>query len=71
MFHTFTCCCAYSFVIRKECGPILARLINLLSGESTVDLAMLRSAGTIEGVSTFPEEDPPLLNDFENFAHFS
>jgi len=49
MFHTFTCCCAYSFVIRKECGPILARLINLLSGESTVDLAMLRSAGTIEG----------------------
>ena len=54
MFHTFTCCCAYSFVIRKECGPILARLINLVSGDSTVDLAVLRSAGTIDGVSTFP-----------------
>ena len=51
MFHTFTCCCAYSFVIRKECGPILARLINLVSGSETVNLATLRSEGGVEGVS--------------------
>ncbi|CAG5096379.1 Oidioi.mRNA.OKI2018_I69.XSR.g14589.t1.cds [Oikopleura dioica] len=49
MFHTFTCCCAYSFVIRKECGPILARLINLVSGSETVNLATLRSDGGVEG----------------------
>jgi len=34
MFHTFTCCCAYSFVIKKEAGPIIARLYNLFQNES-------------------------------------
>jgi amino acid permease len=43
MFHTFTCCCAYSFVIKKEIGPILARMMNLFREKNeTIDLAQLR-----------------------------
>lgn len=47
MFHTFTCCCAYSFVIKKEIGPIVARMMNLFR-EEEIDLAELR-AGTLCG----------------------
>jgi hypothetical protein len=54
MFHTFTCCCAYSFVIKKEIGPIIARLMNLFREmNDQIDLGALRS-GTLCGVSFSP-----------------
>lgn len=46
MFHTFTCCCAYTFVIKEEVGPIIARIINLVrheKNETLIDLEMFRS----------------------------
>ena len=46
MFHTFTCCCAYTFVIKEEVGPIIARIINLVrhkNNETLIDLEMFRS----------------------------
>ena len=40
MFHTFTCCCAYTFVIKKEAGPIIARLFNLFQTEANAKIEL-------------------------------
>ena len=44
MLHTFTCCCIYTFVIKNEAGPIVARLFNLFqNGTNEIDLELFRT----------------------------
>ena len=44
MLHTFTCCCIYTFVIKNEAGPIVARIFNLFqNGTNEIDLELFRT----------------------------
>ena len=44
MLHTFTCCCIYTFVIKNEAGPIVARIFNLFqNGTGEIDLELFRT----------------------------